>query len=216
MGPVVGLADLQPDSSANGTGGDYGNSRAATSSPGQSAGGVCALPEPEADAAETQPGSQQQQEGGQQQEGRQQQQQDNEQDDDSYSGDEEDEDGEAQDAERGAGDPWVASLLTGSYACLGLSDRIAALSFLCHAVLDGPTLRTKLELRTNDAVLRRKQVFEEAKVGSVRIAAEPPEGLEWWLRCVTSFIKLLLSVFIFASDDAKYPQYSIIFCVFRL
>ncbi|EFJ39975.1 homeodomain protein [Volvox carteri f. nagariensis] len=89
--------------------------------------------------------------------------QDHDHDDESYSGDEEEEDGEAHGGERGAGDPWVNSLLSSGYSTLGLRDRIAAMSFLCHAVLDGPTLRTKLELRTNEAAQRRKQVFEDAK-----------------------------------------------------
>ncbi|GLI69153.1 hypothetical protein VaNZ11_013710 [Volvox africanus] len=119
---------------------------------------------PAADAGGSQePQDQQQQQacGGQQQQ--QQQQHEQDQDEESYSGDEEEEDVEAHGDERGAGDPWVSSLLTGGYSVMGLRERISALSFLCHAVLDGPTLRTKLDLRTNEAAQRRKQVFEDAK-----------------------------------------------------
>ncbi|KAG2442737.1 hypothetical protein HXX76_002819 [Chlamydomonas incerta] len=87
-----------------------------------------------------------------------------------YSGEEEEQQQEEEEqqqeeetASRGTGDAWVATLLDGGYGCLRLRQRIEALSFLCHAVLDGPTVRAKLELRTEEAMARKKAVFEEAK-----------------------------------------------------
>nr|ABY60733.1 zygote-expressed homeodomain protein [Chlamydomonas reinhardtii] len=76
---------------------------------------------------------------------------------------EEEQQAEEETASRGARDAWVAALLEGGYGSLRLRQRIEALSFLCHAVLDGPTVRAKLELRTEEAMARKKAVFEEAK-----------------------------------------------------
>ncbi|KAG2450131.1 hypothetical protein HYH02_000234 [Chlamydomonas schloesseri] len=90
--------------------------------------------------------------------------------DEEYSGEEEEQQQEEEEqqqeeeaASRGTGDAWVAALLDGGYHSLRLRQRIEALSFLCHAVLDGPTVRAKLELRTEEAMARKKAVFEEAK-----------------------------------------------------
>ncbi|KAG2500076.1 hypothetical protein HYH03_002353 [Edaphochlamys debaryana] len=80
-----------------------------------------------------------------------------------YSGDEEEEQEEEPHVAEGAGDPWVAALLADGYGSLDLRQRLEALSFVCHAVLDGPTLRAKLEMRTNEAAARRKAVFDQAK-----------------------------------------------------
>ncbi len=99
---------------------------------------------------------------------------DGEGDEEEFDDDEDDEEAEERrraageegaDERAGAADPWVAALQTQNYNALSLKERIEVLSFLCHSVLDGPTLRAKLDLRIDEAAERRKQLLDEAKVG---------------------------------------------------
>uniref|UniRef100_A0A061RG88 Homeodomain protein n=2 Tax=Tetraselmis sp. GSL018 TaxID=582737 RepID=A0A061RG88_9CHLO len=86
---------------------------------------------------------------------------------DSEADGEEDEEGLAASAE-----PWVLALEHSDYDDLSLADRVQALVFLVRIVLDGPTLRTRLEARMDESLKVRKYVRGITKEEKRRKQAE--------------------------------------------
>ncbi len=58
----------------------------------------------------------------------------------------------------------MAALASHDYEGLDVRQRVAALNFLCHLVLDGPTVRAKMDARAEEGHRLKKHLIEEAKV----------------------------------------------------
>ena len=65
--------------------------------------------------------------------------------------------------QEGAGSSWVAVLQSGAYRDLSVEQRVAALCALCHAVMDGPAVRSAMDARLDEAHNRRRMHWEEIK-----------------------------------------------------
>jgi len=78
--------------------------------------------------------------------------------------DEEDEDGVGGSGRQAQAEPWLQALMTHDYESLSLVDRLAALSFLVNLVVNGPTVRAKLDERSEQGAKLKKALLEEVKV----------------------------------------------------
>lgn len=94
-----------------------------------------------------------------------------EEEDDEYY-DEEDEEEDRGGGASGSGEPWALALRESDYASLSTSDRLAALCFLCHAVLEGHSVRLKLEAREEARERTKRKLWDEAKASKKRRQAE--------------------------------------------
>ena len=63
----------------------------------------------------------------------------------------------------GSQSSWVAVLQAGAYRDLTAEQRVAALSALCHAALEGPVVRAAMDARLDEAHNRRRLQHQEAK-----------------------------------------------------
>lgn len=61
------------------------------------------------------------------------------------------------------GEPWVTALETSEYGELSMDMRVAAIVALMHLALDGPSVRTCLDGRLEEAQRVRKAMWDEAK-----------------------------------------------------
>jgi hypothetical protein len=81
-----------------------------------------------------------------------------------------DDDVEDEDVDAAAGgrepqaEPWLQAFLTTDYDSLSLADRIGALSFLVGLVINGPTVRAKLDERSDQGARLKRSLLEEVKV----------------------------------------------------
>lgn len=80
--------------------------------------------------------------------------------------DDEDEDGVGGSGRQSQAEPWLQALMTQDYDSLSLVDRLAALSFLVNLVTNGPTVRAKLDERSEQGAKLKKALLEEVKVSS--------------------------------------------------
>ncbi|KAG1674622.1 hypothetical protein FOA52_001871 [Chlamydomonas sp. UWO 241] len=60
-------------------------------------------------------------------------------------------------------EPWIVMLLNHDYDELPLEHRLAALSFLVNLVVNGPTVRAKLDARAEEGMKLKKQLLEDVK-----------------------------------------------------
>ena len=67
----------------------------------------------------------------------------------------------------GSRSSWVAVLQCGTYRDLTMEQRVAALSALCHAVMEGPAVRAAMDARLDEAHNRRRLQWQEAKARSL-------------------------------------------------
>eukprot|EP00798_Chlamydomonas_sp_ICE-L_P008198 gene8198-1460_t len=79
----------------------------------------------------------------------------------SESEDEDEEEMEMESQNLKAGEPWVTELANSDFDGLDLKHRVAALAFLCHLTLDGPTLRAKMDIRAEEGARIRKQLMDD-------------------------------------------------------
>lgn len=89
-------------------------------------------------------------------------------DDADYISDDDDEDGVGGTGRQSQAEPWLQALLTQDYDLLSLADRLAALTFLINLVTNGPTVRAKLDERSEVASKLKKSLLEkEVKVKGI-------------------------------------------------
>jgi hypothetical protein len=50
------------------------------------------------------------------------------------------------------------------YEDISIADRLSALTFLVDLVINGPSIRARLDVRAEEAIKLKKQVIEDAKV----------------------------------------------------
>lgn len=86
-----------------------------------------------------------------------------------YNSEEEDEeeDGEGGSGRHARAEPWLQALLSQDYDALSLTDRLGALSFLVNLVCNGPTVRAKLDERSEQGARLKRMLLEEVKVGGL-------------------------------------------------
>jgi hypothetical protein len=82
----------------------------------------------------------------------------------SDSGDEDDEEGGEGSSRQDRVPNWLQQLMYEDYSRLDVGDKLAALSFLISIVLNGPTVRAKLDEREEQAAKLKKMLLEEVKV----------------------------------------------------
>jgi len=63
----------------------------------------------------------------------------------------------------GSRSSWVAVLQSGAYRDLSTEQRVAALSALCHAVMEGPAVRAAMDARLDEAHNRRRLQHQETR-----------------------------------------------------
>ena len=66
----------------------------------------------------------------------------------------------------GSRSSWVAVLQSGAYRDLTMDQRVAALSALCHAAMEGPAVRAVMEAHLDEAHSRRRLQWQDAKARS--------------------------------------------------
>ena len=73
----------------------------------------------------------------------------------------------------GSRSSWVAVLQSGAYRDLTTEQRVAALSALCHAVMEGPAVRAAMDARLDEAHNRRRLQHQETRVRFRQQSDEP-------------------------------------------
>ena len=78
--------------------------------------------------------------------------------------DDDDEDADAAVGREPQAEPWLQAFLTTDYDSLSLTDRLGALSFLVSLVVNSPTVRAKLDERSEQGARLKRTLLEEVKV----------------------------------------------------